>query len=207
MTAGRARAATRRRPALRQNMTVDDFKACYWMKERLIAFARQLGLSVHGYKPELVRRIERRLRGLPDEPERRRQPGGARDSDRSLRRSTAVVNYKSDEKTRAFFESQIGPHFHFTYRLNQYRLSHANLTYGDLIDEWTAEHERRKQPDYRAPIASQGEYNRYIRDFFADEGNKGKSFRDAAASWNVAKRARGEARRYRPRPNRRHRPS
>ena len=207
MTVGRTRAAAHRRPVLRPNMSVDDFRAYYWMKDRLTAFARQLGLPTHGYKPELVRRIERRLRGLPDEPERTRKPEGARDSDRSLRRSTAVVNYKSDEKTRAFFEAQIGPHFHFTYRLNQYRLSHDHLTYGDLVDEWVAEYERRKRPDYRAPIASQGEYNRYIRDFFADEGNKGKSFRDAVAAWNVAKGARGDDRRYRPQPNKRRRQS
>jgi hypothetical protein len=49
------------------------------------------------------------------------------------------VNYKSDAKTRALFEKMIGPHFHFTYHLNQYRLLHAGLTYGDLIDEWIQE--------------------------------------------------------------------
>jgi hypothetical protein len=183
-------------------MSLDDFNSYYWLKERLTAFARQLGLPTHGHKPELVRRIERRLRGLPDESERTRKPDEPRDSDKRLRRSTAVVNYKSDARTRAFFESQIGPHFHFTYQLNQYRMSRDNVTYGDLVDEWAAEYGRRKQPGYSAPIASQGEYNRYIRDFFADEQNKGQSFRDAVASWNVAKRARGD-RRYRPQPNKR----
>ena len=127
--------------------------------------------------------------------------GCPRDSDRELRRSTRVVNYKSDDRTRAFFEAQIGPHFHFTYRLNQYRLAHDNLTYGDLVDEWVAEYERRKNPRYKAPIASHGEYNQYIRDFFADGRNKGKPLRAAVASWNTAKRARGD-RRYRPRATR-----
>jgi hypothetical protein len=107
---------------------------------------------------------------------------------------TPVVNYKSDDKTRDFFTRDIGPHFHFTYHLNQYRLANANLTYGDLIREWVAEYERRQDPKYRAPTASHGEYNRYIRDFFSDERNKGKSLRDAVASWNAAKRGRGDHR-------------
>jgi hypothetical protein len=178
-------------------MSVLEFRAYYRMKVDLIAFGRRLGLPTHGYKPALVNRIERRLRGLPDAREPRPPQTGPRDSDKPLRRGTPVLHYKSDQKTRTFFKSQIGPHFHFTYHLNQYRLAHLQLTYGDLVDEWVAEYERRRRPDYHAPIASQGEYNRYIRAFFCDKENKGKSFGEAVASWNLAKRARGD-RRYKP---------
>lgn len=174
---------------LHQDMSVADFKAYYRMKDDLIKFARRLGLSADGYKPELTARIERRLRGLPV-PKDPKQSKGPRDSDKPLSRSTTVVNYRSDEKTRAFFTRQIGPHFHFTSHVNQYRLTHENLTYGDLIDEWVAEYERRKSPGYKAPIASHGEYNRHIRDFFADPANKGKTLRNAVVSWKAAKRRR-----------------
>src|ERR1700738_1044278 len=99
------------------------------MKDDLIRLARKLSLPSHGYKPELSARIEQRLRGIPESPEPRpKQSKGPRDSDKPLRRHTLVINYKSDDKTRAFFESQIGPEFHFTYHLNQYRLAHDNLT-------------------------------------------------------------------------------
>jgi hypothetical protein len=67
------------------------------------------------------------------------------------------------------------PDFHFTYYLNQFRLARQNLKYGELVDEWLAERERRQAPSYKPAIAEHGEYNRYIRDFFADEQNKGKS--------------------------------
>jgi len=168
------------------------------MKADLIRFARRLGLPSHGYKPELSARIERRLRGLPDrrgsEPKRSKR---GRDSDKPLARSTRVVDYRSDDETRAFFESQIGPHFHFTYHLNQFRLARKQLTYGQLVDEWLAEYRRRKTPGYEAPIARHGEYNRHVRDFFADEANRGKSLRDAVKSWKQAKRQRGD-RSYRP---------
>jgi len=88
------------------------------------------------------------------------------------------------------------------YHLNQFRLARKSFTYGDLVGEWLAEYERRRNPDYKAPIASQGKYNRYIGDFFADEETRGKSLRDASTSWNLAKRTGGD-RAYKPRPTRR----
>lgn len=185
------------RPVLRAHMSLSDFRDYYWMKDDLVAFARRLGVPAHGYKPELVGRIERRLRGLPDAKESKgtkaaKASAVGRDSDKPLTRSTPVVNYRSDDTTRAFFVKMIGPHFHFTYHLNQYRLHNPGLRYGDLVDEWIAEDERRKTPGYKAPIASHGEYNRHIRDFFADSANNGSTLRDAVASWKKAKRARGD---------------
>jgi SAP domain-containing new25/Domain of unknown function (DUF6434) len=187
------------KPPLAPDMPVEDFTGHYWLMAELTEFAARLGISTRGPKPELGARIERRLRGLPAPPEPpRRQQQGPRDSDTPLRRDTPVVNYRSDDKTRAFFHQQIGPSFHFTYHLNQFRRAHQNLTYGDLVDEWLAEQQRRKDPTYRPSIAAHGEYNQYIRDFFADERNKGASLRDAVASWNAARERPGD-RRYRPR--------
>ena len=203
MRGKRARKDEDGRPSLHPGMSAEDYKSYYWMTDDLTKFARQLGLPTHGYKPELSARIERRLRGLPDLTHRRgKQAKGPRDSDRPLTRDTRVVNYKSDEKTREFFKSQIGPAFHFTYHLNQYRLARKNLTYGDLVDEWLAERERRQKGDYQAPIAEHGKYNRFIRDFFGDENNQAKSLSDAAAAWNAIKSNRGDPR-YNPRAARR----
>ena|ERR1041385_6358467 len=184
----------RSKPVLRAGMSATEYKAYYWMMADLVRFARRLGLSTRGHKPELSARIERCLRGMRERTEAQSKVNGPRDSDKPLRRSTRVVNYKSDDKTRAFFESEIGPGFHFTYRLNQYRLAHPNLTYGDLIDVWVAERDRRRSPNYKPPIPEYGKYNRFIRDFFMDKRNKGRSLREAAASWNKIKNKRGDAR-------------
>lgn len=176
-------------------MSVTEFRAYYRMKADLVKFARRLGLPTDGYKPELAARIERQLQGLPALRESARKPSNAaRDSDRPLRRDTPVVRYLSDAKTRAFFQSHIGPGFHFTYRLNQYRLAHRALSYGDLVDEWIAERDRRRDSSYTAEIAQQGKYNRFIRDYFADKRNQGKSLRDAAAAWNAIKTKKGDPR-------------
>ena len=180
------------KPILHPGMSSTEYRAYYWVKADLVEFARRLGLSTRGHKPELSARIDRRLQGMPEGPEPPKQVKGPRDSDKPLRRGTPVVNYKSDDRTRAFFESEIGSEFHFTYRLNQYRLVHDNLTYGDLIDVWVAERDRRRHPNYRPPIAEHGKYNRFIRDFFADQRNTGRSLREAAASWNKIKNKRGD---------------
>jgi hypothetical protein len=185
-------------------MKVHDFSSYYWLMAELVDFAKQLGLSARGPKPELMARIERRLHGLPDRADRSKtKAAGPRDSEKRLTRDTRVVAYKSDDKTRAFFVSQIGSDFHFTYRLNQFRLSRKNLTYGDLVDEWLAERDRRRDPHYKPPIAAHGEYNRFIRGFFADKNNEGKSMRAAAKAWNVAKQDRGD-RAYKPARKRKH---
>jgi len=74
----------------------------------------------------------------------------------------------------------------------------ARRAYGDLIDEWLAERQRRWRADYVAPIAAHGRWNRFLRDFFADPANAGKSLRAAASLWSAIKHRRGEPR-YRPR--------
>ena len=175
-------------------MDLEDYRSHYWMKSELIDFARRLGLPIHGYKPELSQRIERRLRGLPDQTNPKRKKSKVRDSDRPLRRDTLVLNYFSDAKTRAFFKSAIGSEFHFTYHLNQYRLARTGLRYGDLIDEWVAEQARRRSPGHTAPIAEHGKWNHFVRDFFADTRNKGKSLSDAARAWKKVKAGRGKHR-------------
>ncbi|HVT38878.1 MAG TPA: DUF6434 domain-containing protein [Gemmatimonadaceae bacterium] len=195
MTPRKSKDTERSKPKLEAGMRIVDFSDYYWSKDELTRFARTLGLQTRGSKPELSARIARALRGAPDTTgPRPHQPRGPRDSDKRLTRNTPVVHYKSDDRTREFFKRVIGPAFHFTYQLNQYRLRHPGLTYGDLVDEWIAEKDRRHCDGYRAPIAEQGKYNRFIRDFYADEANQDKSLSSAAAAWNAIKNRRGEPR-------------
>ncbi len=45
----------------------------------------------------------------------------------------------------------------------------------------------KKQPFYQKEFAPQFEYDRFIRDFFNDPKNKGKSRHDAIAAWKHLK--------------------
>ena len=188
----------RRPPTLDPSIGLEEFRETYWMKADLVRFLRELGLPTDGAKPELEARIERRIRGEPEPPRCRRSAVSGRDSDRPLTRETPVVNDKSDAATRAFFRREIGPEFHFTWHVNQFRQRHEGLTYGDLVDEWRAERDRRRDPSYRARLARHGKWNRFVRDFFADPANRGRTIADAAARWRVVKETPGDHR-YRPR--------
>ena len=50
------------------------------------------------------------------------------------------------------------------------------------------EEERKKDPSYKKKIAPQFEYNQFIRDFFADPKNQGKSRGEAIEAWNEIKK-------------------
>ena len=185
------------RPSLSADMKIADLRNYYWLKEELVVFARQLGISANGKKLEILARIEIFLNtGQTGKPEVRQEDAARtirkqkkRDSDAPLTLDTPMINFKSDQATRQFFESVIGPHFHFTAHMGDFMREHegTTLTYGDLVREWEAEHERRKNATYRPPIMKSCEYNQFIRDFFADEQNRGKKLGDAIAAWNEVK--------------------
>lgn len=187
------------RPALTPEVSVEALYDHYWLKEELVAFCVEHGILSTGRKLAILARVAEFLRTGEARPRRERSEKPAartRDSDAPLTLDTPVVTFKSDSETREFFESQIGSHFHFTAHLNKFWRHRDGLTYGDLVREWVAEHERRKDKAYKPPIMQSCEYNQYIRDYFADPRNEGRAFSDAVRSWNSTKTKPGD-RKYR----------
>jgi hypothetical protein len=190
------------RPELEARPDPDVFTRFYYLEEELLAFCRQNGLSTTGSKADLSVRIEHFLRtgGPPDGPEARR---AANTSPRRPARGTPAApsmdaeigsSFKCTEANRAFFESVVGPRFHFSVKLQRYLRSNPTATYADAIAEW-----RRLDGAAASPAATAGsdagvaaesnsidpqfEYNRYIRAFFAD--NPGRSLAEAIACWRL----------------------
>lgn len=97
-----------------------------------------------------------------------------------------MENHRCSQHVRAFFKSVI-PNFHFSTYIQNYFKNNVGKTYRDVVDAWYEEEERKKDPSYKKNIAPQFEYNQFIRDFFADPKNKGKSRKEAIAAWNVIK--------------------
>ncbi len=60
-----------------------------------------------------------------------------------------------------------------------------------MVDAWNNEEERKKDPSYKKNIAPQFEYNQFIRDFFSDPKNQGKSREEAIEAWNTIKKLPG----------------
>ena len=189
----------RRKAGLVRGLNPDDLRRYYWLKKELVQFCHQLGVPASGRKLEILRRIEVYLKTGKVLPPERIVLGAPNNSsasqadgrNRKLTLATPVVNFKSDQRTRDFFTSVIGPQFHFTAHLNQFMRGRHDLTYGDLVKEWLAERDRRKDKSYKPRIMKSGEYNQFIRDFFADPANLGKRLTDAVSSWERVKRLPG----------------
>lgn len=176
------------RPALTRSISHEIFENYYWLKSELIQFCREQGLSTIGSKIELATRISVFLAtGIKNISSSQRK-SKARDGLSLITRSTIVVDYRNDAATREFFVSQIGPRFHFNNYLRQFTNPakiQFGMTYGDLVDGWLLAYIEKKQSQGKHEIPKQFEYNRFIRDFTANE--KGRSLADAIKAWKLIK--------------------
>jgi hypothetical protein len=175
--------------------SLEDFHNQYWYLADLVDFCRRHEIDSTGRKDELIRRVETFLktgRRVARTPRKR----AARVEAGVITLDAPVTSaFKCDAAARAFFQSVIGDHFHFTAHLQQFRRAHRGpcpLTYGDLVREWIAEYERRKDKNYRPKIERTWQYNQFVRDYMADkERNSGRSIRDAAKAWNRVREHQG----------------
>ena len=196
------KAQNSKRPPLTPKISLGDFHGFYWYLNELTAFCRQYGLPSTGQKHELVKSVEHYLgtgkRASGPKPAKNplRRIGRVSPEGPITLETPVTEAYKCDDRTRAFFKSILGEHFHFTAHQQQFRREKMRrgeaLTYGDLAREWTAERERRKDPHYKSQIAGSWQYNQFVRDFAADkEKNSGKRISAAAKAWNLIRAHRG----------------
>lgn len=180
------------RPKLSKELHVDRFKDFYWLKEELQVFCREHGISATGSKLEISNRIETFLRtGEILKPVRksRRKAEGVLSSQLSLE-TVITENHRCSQAVRAFFKTII-PNFHFSTHIQNYFKTNVGNTYRNVVDAWYEEEERKKDPSYKKEIAPQFEYNRFIRDYYADSKNQGKSREKAIEAWNEVKKRPG----------------
>ena len=179
------------RPDLSREIDSNTFRNFYYLKEELVVFCRENGLSSSGSKIELTDRIAHFL-----------DTGEVKTVKRKvvLRKNTNVGNVTIDtkieenfvcsEKHRAFFKEHIGNSFSFNVLFQKWLKSNAGKTYEDAINAYYQILEDKKKGTTK--IDKQFEYNTYIRDFFAD--NKGKSLDDAIRCWKYKKQLQGHNR-------------
>jgi hypothetical protein len=184
------------RPLLNPEISINDFKIHYWLKEELQGFCRNNGIRASGSKLEISERIEFFLSTGQKKTPKKRNP---KKSDPTIT-NTEVLSiktvicegYTNNEKNREFFKSIIGPQFHFTTRFMNFCKNNVGKTYQDAVDEWYREQREKKQGKYKTVIGPQFEYNRFVREFYAKPDNKGKRLQDAIEAWRKSKRERGK---------------
>jgi hypothetical protein len=177
------------RPPLNRELNASDFRSYYWLKDELTAFCREQGISRAGPKLEISRRIEEYLATgrVSDLGRDKKTASKARSLESPCLDAPIGLGDTSSEANRAFFESVIGPQFHFTTRLMRYCRENPYKTWGDAVREWHAEREEKKT-GYSQPIAAQFEYNRCVREYFVTHPDG--TFADAIKTWNEHKKQR-----------------
>jgi hypothetical protein len=180
------------RPNLTRDLSVNRFKEFYWLKEELQSFCRENGISASGSKIEISNRIETFLQtGEIRRPAKKSKMTKKMELQVDLTLDTIITeNHRCSQNVRAFFKTMI-PRFHFSAYIQNYFKNNIGKTYRDVIDAWYEEEKRKKDPSYKKNIAPQFEYNQFIRDFFADPKNQGKSRKDAIEAWNSIKKLPG----------------
>ncbi|MBM0064169.1 DUF6434 domain-containing protein [Alkalicoccobacillus gibsonii] len=180
------------RPELTRGCLAEEFKQYYWLKEELQTLCREHGLSASGSKQEISGRIQHFLKtGEILKPQRKASVSKATVSTSELSLDTIITeDHRCSQEVRAFFKSVIHS-FHFSTTIQTYFKTNAGKTYRDVVERWYEEEKRKKDPTYKKEISSQFEYNQYIRDFFSDPSNKGKSREDAIEGWNEIKQSPG----------------
>jgi hypothetical protein len=180
------------KPSLQKGLNVQDFYSYYWLKEELQTFCRENGMSISGSKIEIVDRIATFLQtGEIKKPLRKRKSPSKESISTDLSLDTVITeNHRCSQAVRAFFKSEI-PKFHFSTYIQNYFKENVGKTYRDVVNAWYEEEKRKKAPSYKKEIGPQFEYNQFIRDYFADPKNKGKSQEDAIKAWNTIKKLLG----------------
>ena len=180
------------RPKLDSEISILDFKSFYWQKEELVEFCRSTGISTSGGKIEIASRIEEYLlTGRVIVAIQKSKKSSKFDwKTAHLTPDTIItVNYKNSENVRAFLTQQIGNHFWFNTEFMSWAKQNVGKTLKDAIDEWQRIYMLKKDKNYIPELKPQFEYNKYIRDFMAD--NPGCSMKQAIKSWNEKRKGKG----------------
>lgn len=183
-----------KRPILNKNISVEDFRAFYWLKSELQAFCKTEGLHRTGAKLDLANCIEIYLTtGEKTVPlsVKSTKPNSSFDwKTAPLHTSTLITdNYKNTENVRAFFQTQVDKKFKFNIQFMAWMKANTGKTLADAIVAWQ-EIEVEKKKGKRKDIAPQFEYNTYIRDFLAANPKTSKA--TAIKYWKVKRSMRGD---------------
>lgn len=179
---------TTSRPQLTRNLSAESFRDFYWLKEELVSFCREISINSSGSKQAIADRISKFLEtGEMVNKLKREKPERSSCFDwnqETLTIDTIITdNYRNTENVRAFFRQAIGKQFKFNTQFMNWMKANQGKTLGEAITEWQRIAELKKRNAHRTEIAPQFEYNRYTRDFHAQ--NPGLSAEAARHCWKT----------------------
>ncbi len=175
------------RPKLNLQTTPDDFLSYYWLKEELINFLREHNLSTTGSKQDLAARISQFLatRIRENKPPQKLVKRTKTMPKTFTRQSLIEAGWRCSQELRAFFEQEIGTHFHFDGVMRDFIHNGIGKTLNEAIDMWE---ETQRNPMQEKSIAPQFEYNRHIREYFKTHPDA--KLKEAIQEWKIKKKER-----------------
>lgn len=179
-----------KKPILNRDLNSKTFREYYYLKEELVIFCRNEGLSTSGGKIELTDRISHFLDTGEKKKTETKKKIKAIDIGTITEESKIEDNFVCSEKHRAFFKRKIGDSFSFPVTFQKWLKENTGKTYKEAVEAYYQILEEKKKG--RTTIDRQFEYNTYIRDFFDD--NDGRSLEDAIKCWKYKKGLKGHNR-------------
>lgn len=166
------------RPDLTDSLTSEDFRAWYWLKEELVAFARKHGISTTGLKREIEARIAAHLDGaIPSRRAITPKRPGRMPSDFTL--DTVIgEGWRCGPALGRFFREQLGNGFHFNAETRDFIHNGS----GKTLAEAAICYQNSIMPGRERPaIPEQLQYNRHFREYFAT--HPGATREQAISAW------------------------
>jgi SAP domain-containing new25/Domain of unknown function (DUF6434) len=131
------------RPPLSASLDAGEFRRWYWLKEELVEFAQQEGLSAAGDKPKLADRIALFLGGLDPKlaaaaTKTIRQTISNRLPEPLTSKTELGSKQASSQQLRTFFVEAIGPRFSYDIHMRTFLASDRTKTLGEVVAHWHA---------------------------------------------------------------------
>ena len=177
-----------KRPNFSEIKSYAEFAKYYWYREELSSICKKIGIDHTGTKQELNHNIEEYFKGNLIE-KKRRHSSGARTPAIGLESSLIECGFSFNAKFREYFSQQTGvPNFKFTADMatawRKVKREHDRaFTIQDMLDVYYG------KSDYAKYDSSSCEWNKFLKDFCADEGNKQfhNKLKVASILWNIVR--------------------
>ncbi len=179
-----------KRPEFDSIRDYDEFCRYYWYRDELIRICKKLGLKSDGSKIELNGVIEAYFSGnmiLPEKKKTKRTKATAKEL--TLETGLIECGFTFGNRFREFFSVQTGV-TPFKFNVDMVATAKAvkengdeEFTLGDLLDVYYG------KKTYARYDKSALQWNRFVKDFFADDstGIFGERLKAAAALWKIVR--------------------
>ncbi|MBR4169640.1 MAG: hypothetical protein IKR47_07930 [Lachnospiraceae bacterium] len=179
------------RPEFDSIKDYEEFSKYYWYRDELIKICKNHGLRAYGSKIELNKVIAAYFSGekiLPDNTKRARAQKRTV-SELTLHTGLIECGFTFGNRFREFFRQQTGEE-KFKFNVDMVATAKAvkesgdkSFTLGDLLDVYYGKR------TYATYDKSALQWNRFVKDFCADEATKiyGERLKAAAALWKIVR--------------------